>query len=165
MLGEQANLAFVQAEALVLREVVAPWFGTFFLVFGALSLILVALGTVDYIARIVADIVRTVYLRDSVRWTESRLYFAIVWATVIAGSIILLSGWQQPLLLLMTAACLNGLVMVVYSALLIQLNRRGLPAPVRVRGMRLAMLVFATVFYGYFGGWFIVAQVQSFMGS
>jgi hypothetical protein len=165
VMGEQANLAFVQAESLVLREVVAPWFGTFFLVFGSLSLILVALGTVDYIARIVADIIRTVYVPDSARWTESRLYFAIVWATVIAGSVILLSGWQQPLILLMTAACLNGLVMVVYSVLLIQLNRRGLPAPVRVRGMRLAMLVFATAFYGYFGGWFVIAQVRSALGG
>jgi hypothetical protein len=165
VLGTQANLAFVQAEAEVLRGTVAPWFGTFFLVFGALSLVLCALGNVDYVSRIVADVIKTVYLRDSARWTESRLYFVVVWSTVAAGSLILLSGMQQPLLLLMTAACLNGLVMVVYSVLLIQLNRRGLPAPVRVRGGRLVMLVFAVAFYGSFGGWFVIEQVRAFLGG
>jgi hypothetical protein len=158
-IATQANLQFIKAEGEVLKQIVAPWFGRFFWVFGSLSLILVALGTVDYISRIIADILRTIYLRDHPWWTESRLYFFIVWTTVLAGSVILLSGVEQPLVLLMTSACLNGLVMVVYSALLIQLNRRGLPAPVRVRGLRLAMLVFATAFYGFFGGWLILAQV------
>lgn len=126
-------------------------------------LILVALGTVDDIARIVADILKTVYLQESRRWTESRLYFAVAWGTVAAGAVILLSGVQQPLILLMTAACLNGLVMVVYSALLVRLNRPGLPEPLRVRGSRLLMLVFATAFYGYFGAWLVYEQIRSFV--
>lgn len=67
------------------------------------------------------------YLRDSQRWTESRRYFLVVWSTIAAGSAILLSGFNQPLLLLVIAACLNGMVMFVYSILLIQLNRGGLP--------------------------------------
>ena len=60
----QANLAFIRAEGEALKQVVAPWFGTFFWVFGALSMILVALGTIDYIARIVADVLKTVYLQE-----------------------------------------------------------------------------------------------------
>lgn len=163
-LADQASLAFIRAEGEVLQQIVGSWFGRFFWVFGSLSLVLVALGTVDYIARIVADILKTVYLQESERWTESRLYFAVVWGTVIAGSIILLSGIQQPLFLLMTSACLNGLVMVVYSALLIRLNRGGLPQPFRVRGLRLAMLVVATLFYGFFGSWLIVVQVGGLLG-
>ncbi len=63
-LSGSANLAFIRAEGEVLKQIVAPWFGTFFWVFGALSMILVALGTIDYIARIVADVLKTVYLRE-----------------------------------------------------------------------------------------------------
>ena len=163
-IAAQADLAFIKAEGEALQRVVAPWFGKLFWVFGSLSLILVSLGTVDYIARIGADILRTVYLQGNERWTESRLYFFAVWAGVIAGSVILLSGVRQPLVLLMTAACLNGLVMVVYGALLIQLNLRGLPPPLRVRGLRLAMLILATAFYGFFGGWLVIAQVRAFTG-
>ena len=119
-----ANLGFILAEGNALKSVVAPWFGTFFWIFGALSLVLVALGVIDYISRIVADVLKTVYLADSQKWSESRIYFIVVWSTIVAGSIILLSGMNQPLLLLVIAACLNGMVMFVYSILLIQLNRR-----------------------------------------
>ncbi len=160
-----ANLSFIQAEGIALKRIVAPWFGTFFWVFGSLSMILVALGTVDYIARIVADVIKTVYCPRSERWSESRLYFLVAWGTIAAGSAILLSGFNQPLILLVIAACLNGMVMFVYSILLIQLNRRGLPPAIRVRGFRLAMLYFATVFYGFFAGWLIVVQVRAYLTS
>jgi len=161
--SDQANLAFIYAEGLALKDRVGPWFGTFFWIFGSISMVLVAMGVLDYVSRIVADIIKTVYLPASRVWTESRLYFAVVWGTVVAGSIILLSGFDQPLLLLVVAACLNGAVMFVYSILLIQLNRRGLPKPIRVRGLRLAMLYFATAFYGFFAGWLVLVQVQAYL--
>ena len=82
----EANLAFIRAEGEALKTLVAPWFGTFFWIFGALSLVLVALGVIDYISRIVADVLKTVYLQDSQRWTESRIYFLVVWSTIAAGS-------------------------------------------------------------------------------
>ena len=164
-ISEGANLGFILAEGQALKAAVAPWFGTFFWVFGAVSLVLVALGVIDYISRIVADVLKTVYLTNSQRWTESRIYFIVVWSTIAAGSIILLSGVNQPLLLLVIAACLNGMVMFVYSILLIQLNRRGLPPALRVRGVRLGMLWFATAFYGYFAGWLVIVQVRSYLAG
>lgn len=161
--ADQANLAFIYAEGVALKERVGPWFGTFFWIFGSISMVLVAMGVLDYVSRIVADIVKTVYLPSSQVWSESRIYFAVVWGTVVAGSIILLSGFDQPLLLLVVAACLNGAVMFVYSILLIQLNRRGLPKAIRVRGLRLGMLYFATAFYGFFAGWLVIVQVQAYL--
>jgi hypothetical protein len=161
----EANLAFIRAEGEVLAATVGPWFGAFFWIFGAVSLMLVALGVIDFVSRIVADVLKTVYLKDSPRWTESRMYFLVVWSTIVAGSAILLSGFNQPLILLLVAACLNGMVMFVYSILLIQLNRRGLPPALRVRGFRLGMLVFATMFYGFFAGWLVVVQVQEYLAA
>jgi hypothetical protein len=54
--------------------------------------------------------------------------------------------------------------MVVYGVLLIQLNLRGLPKPLRIHGIRLVMLVLATAFYAFFGGWLVIAQVRAFTG-
>jgi hypothetical protein len=105
------------------------------------------------------------YLPKSDRWSESRVYFLVAWCTIAAGSVILLSGVNQPLLLLTIAACLNGMVMFVYSILLIQLNRRGLPPAIRVRGLRLAMLVVATLFYGFFSGWLVIVQMQNYLAQ
>ena len=161
----QANLSFIRAEGEALKTIVGPWFGTFFWIFGALSMTLVALGVIDYISRIVADVLKTVYLQESQLWTESRIYFLAVWSTIAAGTTILLSGFNQPLILLVISACLSGMVMFVYSILLIQLNRRGLPPALRVRGLRLGMLMFATAFYGFFSGWLVVVQVRSYLAG
>ena len=55
----------------------------------------------------------------------------------LLGMRVLLSGFDQPLVLLVLSACLNGIVMFIYSILLIKLNRCGLPPAIRVRGCRL----------------------------
>ena len=159
-LAETADLDFIRAEGEALKGIVAPWFGTFFWVFGALSLVLVALGVLDYVSRLTADVLKTVYLQQSQRWTESRIYFLLVWGMIAVGSVILLTISDQPLVLLVLAACLNGLVMIVYSALLIVLNRRALPDAIKVKGFRLGMLFLAVAFYGFFGGWYILDRIQ-----
>jgi hypothetical protein len=154
----QANLAFIRTEGEALKTLVAPWFGTFFC-FGALSLILVARrSTMAGSSPTHQDI----YLPASAGPSRCKLWSS---GHDHRGSAILLSGFNQPLLLLVVAACLNGMVMFVYSVLLIQLNRRGLPPALRVRGLRLGMLVFAALFYGFFSGWLVVVQVQSYLGS
>ena len=140
-LSDEADFDFIKGEGEVLKDVVAPWFGTLFWIFGSLSLSLVALGVVDYVSRLVADVVKTLYAPQNERWSESRIYFLLVWSMVTVGILILLSGFDQPLVLLVLSACLNGMVMFVYSILLIRLNRKSLPTAIRVSGLRLGMLV------------------------
>ena len=158
-LSDAADFDFIQGEGEVLKQVVAPWFGTFFWIFGSISLVLVALGVVDYVARLVADVLKTLHLRDNERWSESKMYASIVWIMCLVGCAVLLSGFDQPLVLLVLSACLNGIVMFIYSILLIKLNRGGLPAAIRVRGLRLGMLMVAVAFYGFFAGWYVIVQI------
>jgi hypothetical protein len=80
----------------------------------------------------VADALKTVYLTNS-SISESRLYFIAVWTMIAVGSAILLLGLDTPLLLLVISACLNAFVMVLYSVLLLVLNRRRCPTPSRSR--------------------------------
>ena len=164
-LAEEADLTFIQAQGQALANIVGGWFGALFWIFGTLSLILVALGILDYVARLVADVLKTLYLRENDRWSESRMYFIVVWALVALGSIILLSGFQAPVVLLVTSACISGGVMAIYSVLLLQLNRTALPEAIRLKGWRLPVMVFAALFYLFFVGWFIVVQIQGLMGG
>ena len=164
-LSEDPNLDFIEAEGNALKEIVGPWFGTFFWIFGSLSLALVALGVLDYVARLIADVLKTLYLTDNTTWTESRIYFGGVWGMITLGSLILLSGFDQPVVLLVLAACLSGGVMFVYSILLIQLNRKALPDAIKVSGFRLGALVFAVLFYGYFAGRLIIEQIGMLSGA
>ncbi len=158
-LSEDPDFEFIKGEGEILKDVVAPWFGTFFWIFGTVSLMLVALGVVDYVARLVADALKTLHLRDNAKWSESKIYVAVVWLMCTAGVCVLLSGMDQPLVLLVLAACLNGIVMFMYSCLLVKLNRSGLPAAIRVRGARLGVLLFCVLFYGFFAGWYVITQM------
>jgi hypothetical protein len=105
------------------------------------------MGIVDYTSRIGADVLKTTYLRDS-PWRENRIYFALVWGLVLCGCVVLGAGLGQPLVLLVVSSCVGGLMMCLYSVLLIVLNRRGLPGPIRIGPWRIAALVWSAAMFG-----------------
>jgi hypothetical protein len=145
--GLPNNIGFLQIEGQRLKEIVAPWLGSLFWAIGAFSLFATAMGIIDYTSRLAADVIKTTYLSTS-RISESRIYFGLVWGLVAVGCAVLLSGFAQPLALLITSASVAGGMMCIYSALLIAINKRYLPKAIQVRSYRLGLLVWATVLYG-----------------
>lgn len=145
--GLPQTVDFIRLQGVRMQEIVGPWFGLLFWFVGAFSLFIAALGIVDYTSRVGADVITTVYLRGS--WaSESRIYFALVWGLVALGCVILLSGFSQPLILLVISSVVGGLMMFIYSVLLIILNRRTLPRPIRIGPVRVAALVWSTLLFG-----------------
>lgn len=140
------------------------WFGTLFWIVGTISLALVAIGVIDWVSRLVADVMKTVYLGESQRWTESRIYTGIVWIIVVVGCLIMAFAIDQPTTLVIVASSLNGAVMFVYSILLIQLNRKALPEAIKVRSYRLAALVVSILFFGYFTTVYAIDKVPELLG-
>jgi hypothetical protein len=159
--GLPNSVAFLQIEGQRLRSLVAPWFGTLFWAIGAFSLFGASMGIIDYTSRLAADVLKSTYLPNS-RITESRLYFGLVWGLVAIGCGVLLSGFAQPLILLIISASVGGTMMCLYSVLLIVINRRYLPQPIRVRSYRLWALVWATIGYGILAALTIWQQVSTF---
>jgi hypothetical protein len=145
---KDSDFAFIEIQGNVLKETTGAWFGTLFWVIGAISLFGAALGIIDYVSRLVADVLRVGYLRESPRWTESKLYFCVVWFLIACGTAILLSGFDQPLSLVVVAAALSGGVMFIYSILLLVINRRFLPDQLKVRGIRMLVLLWAAGLFG-----------------
>ncbi|MBP7000073.1 Nramp family divalent metal transporter [Amaricoccus sp.] len=143
--GLANSIEFVRREGEVLQEKVGAWFGVLFWFIGAFSLFAAATGIVDYTSRLAADVLRTSYLRGH---NESRLYFFLVWGLVAIGIVVLLVGLAQPLVLLVISACVGGLMMFIYSALLIVLNRRVLVPEIQPGPFRIATLVWAFVLFG-----------------
>jgi hypothetical protein len=126
--GSADDIAFLEVEGEALNAAVGDWFGTFFWVIGAISLFAAALGIVDYTSRLGADVLKTAYLKDA---NESRIYFALVWGLVAIGCLILLSGMEQPLVMLVISAVTGGVMMFIYSALLLLVNKRVLPKQIQ----------------------------------
>lgn len=145
--GLANSISFLQVEGETLQQTVGPWFGVLFWVIGALSLFASAMGIVDYTSRLASDMLKTVYLRDRAI-SVNRIYFLVVWAMAVLGISILLAGFDQPLILLVFSASFAAVMMFVYSMLLIILNRRSLPAAIKVRSYRLAALVWSVAFFG-----------------
>lgn len=156
---------FIRAEGEALKEGVGSWFGTLFWLIGAVSLWGANLGILDYVSRLCADSLKVNYLRESSFWSESKLYFAFVWGMIAFGSSIILLGFDQPLTLLVLSSVLSAAVMFVYSILLIRLNRGALPEAIKMRGVRLAALVWAVLFFGIASAVVIFSQVGQFFGG
>jgi hypothetical protein len=146
-LPDSSGFDFIALEGDVIKATVGTWFGTLFLAVGAISLFAAALGIVDYVARLVADVIHVGYTRDR-GGSESRLYFAVVWTMVVVGSAILLAGFDQPLVLVTISTVMGGAIMFVYTCLLLVTNRRYLPEAIRLRGYRIGILLFSVGMLG-----------------
>ncbi|WP_327105451.1 Nramp family divalent metal transporter [Nonomuraea glycinis] len=162
--GLANGIDFLQVEGQVLQEVVAPWFGVLFWVIGALALFASAMGIVDYTSRLASDMLKTVYLRDRAI-SVNRIYFLLVWGAAVVGTLILLAGFDQPLILLVFSASFAAVMMFVYSILLIILNRRSLPDAIKVRSYRLGALIWSVAFFGTLTVIVVFQQIQRIFGG
>lgn len=153
----EANFDFIRLEGMALMDAVGPWFGVLFWLTGVFVLFSTNLGILDYVCRATADILKVDFLRTSTFWSESKLYFLVVWTMIAVGSIILLAGVDQPFLLLVISSSISGGVMVIYTILLIIINRRFLPRQIRLGGFRLVAMYGALAFFGFFVAWLVVA--------
>lgn len=158
--GEAESFDFIQLQGEALADRQGEWLAITFWLIGSVVLFSTNLTVLDMVARLTADVLKTTTLHDNPRWSESRLYFITVWTMIVVGSLILLSGVDQPIVLLVIASALNGLVMFVYSVLLLILNRRVLPREIGLKGVRLGAIVWAVVFYGGFSVVLIFDQVK-----
>ena len=156
------NVSFLRIEADRMESMVGRWFGVLFLATGAFSLFGSAMGIIDYTSRLAADILKTTYLPKS-SMSESRMYFWLVWGMVGLGCSILLVGMSQPITLLVISASTGGVIMFLYSMLLIALNKKMLPAAIRISTFRTATLVWSTLLFGSLAMYTIYDQAQRFL--
>ena len=160
--GLANSIEFVRREGEVLQERVGAWFKVLFWFIGALSLFAAAAGIVDYTSRLAADVLRTSYLKG---YNESRIYFYLVWGLVIIGMLVLTVGISQPLVLLVISASTGGMMMFIYSALLIKLNRQVLVPEIRPGSGRIAMLVVAFLMFGGLSILTLFQQIPKLWGA
>jgi len=159
--GLPRDISFLDIEGRTLAGTAGAWFGRLFWFVGAFSLFAAALGIVDYTSRLAADVLRTSYLRTR---SESLVSAWLVWALVAAGIAAIASGLSQPLVLLVTSACIAAFMMVLYSALLILLNRRLLAPELRPAGYRIAALVWAVGLFGVLTAITVMDQLGRLLG-
>jgi hypothetical protein len=149
-LGIQKNvtgdLTFIKDEGNVLGNVIAPWFATFFFAAASIKLFSTNLGILDWVSRLTADSLKVSWLGESRFWSESKIYLTVVGAMITIGTVIVLTG-IEPVVLLIIASSGGGFVMALYSTMLIVLNRRALPAEIRLKGWRLPIIAITALMF------------------
>lgn len=173
------DMDFVYGEADLIRDSFSNptlgWlFRNLFFVMGMALLFTTELGVLDAAARISADIIKINLFRKNDTWTLAKLYFVILWTEIILSSVILALGalvpnFSQPLFLLKTSAAMNGLVMCIYSMLLLYLNAKIMPRDLAITPVRFVMMVWACAFFGYFSlqaiQYDVLPLLKSFLGG
>ncbi len=162
--GQAESFDFIKIQGDALATEYGTWLSTAFWLIGSVVLFSTNLTVLDMVARLTADVLKTGALRDNDRWSESKLYFLTVWLMIAVGSGILLSGVDQPLVLLVIASALNGVVMFIYSVLLVKLNRGVLPREIGVTGVRYGAAIWACLFYGFFSVILLWDQARQLFG-
>jgi hypothetical protein len=161
-IGVQENigtdLAFFEEEGNALGQKIAPWFEEFFYVAGFVMLFSTNIGVMDYVARLTGDSLKVTFLKESEFWSESKIYATVVWIMAIGGSILIWTG-IEPIILLVLASTGGGFVMAFYSVLLILLNRRVLPEFAKLKGWRVPIMVFCAAFFIFFALYLIYQMV------
>jgi hypothetical protein len=162
--GDPGSIEFVKEEARVLGNEIGGWFEIFFYIAGFAVLYSTNIGIVDYVSRLTADSLKTGYLARSEFWSESKLYFVAAWIICIGGSVIIWSG-IQPLFLLVISASGGGVVMFLYSGMLIWLNRRILPEPIRIKGARLIVVSITVAVFAVLSTYLVYYYVADALGG
>jgi hypothetical protein len=155
------DLEFLNTEAQILGNQIGGWFRTFFLFAGMVVLFSTSIGIMDYVSRLSASELKISFFFNSERITESRIYFALAWFIAIAGSLILLAGLEAPLVLLIISAAGSGVVMALYSGMLIWLNTRVLPDPIKLKSWRLVLMRITFLIFAVLSIYLVYYQIAS----
>jgi hypothetical protein len=155
------GLDFIRNEAGAIEDRFGGLGRGLFLATGVAVLFSTELALLDAVGRVTADLLKVAArVHFGRRASLSRLYFAVVWSLIAFGGLVLLAGFDRPLVLLILSASLNGFVMFLYSGLLLWLNARSFSGPLRMHPLRFAALLGSLLFFGYFSVLTLVDQLS-----
>jgi len=155
MEGNIQGINFVISEGRVIGDLISPAVGTFFLLVASLALFGTQLTVYDATSRILTEnTVISAYPKLNERHIQ-KIYYLVLWLQIIGGVVIFLGGFTEPLQLLVLAAVLNAFAMFIHIGLTLWLNLTSLAKPLRPSYFRIAMMIFAFLFYGGFSFYLI----------
>ncbi len=148
--AEGEGIIFLYQQASAIAEHTFPLFGTVFLIIAGVMLFSTQIGVLESSSRIISENVLLLFYKPGRKFNLSLAFYIALWGQILLGIIILLSGFQEPRLLLTMGAVLNGAAMMVAFPLLFFLNRRELPERYRPGIFRQIMILAGLCFFALF---------------
>lgn len=157
--GTEVGVNFVIQEAAFISERITPIIGTFFLLVITITLFGTQLGVFDATSRILSE---NIILSSNGKLADKSIrkaYYYVLWLQIVAGIIIMLLGFTEPLQLVTIAAVLNAMAMFVHTGLTLWLNKTALIEEIRPNLTRTLAMLSAFLFYGGFSIYVVIDKI------
>jgi len=145
-----AGLSFLNAEAAMIASRTTPLIGTFFLLVAALMLFSTQMGILESSSRIISENIVLLFYKKGKKFNLSLGFYVALWAQILLGITIYLSGFREPRFLLTLGAVLNAAAMMVSFPLLFWLNKKKLPKIYQPNFVRKLIMLLAFLFFAGF---------------
>jgi len=153
---QQQGIGFLITEAKIISQSVLPFIGTSFLIVVAVVLFATQLNILDSTSRIISE--NAVILKSKLNL--SKTYFLILWFQILAGIIIFLVGYSDPVGLVVTGAVINAFAMFIHVALTYFLNKKTLPKEYQPSLLRVGIIFVSWLMFGTLAVWAIVDAIK-----
>lgn len=144
------NITFLFSESMEISQIISPYIGTGFLLTAALMLFGTQFSVYASTSRILSE---NLVISSNKKFKVERLskyFYVFLWLQIVGGSIIFLSGFSEPLTLVIIGGVMNAVTMFIYAIMLYVLNTQALPKMVAPSIVRRVIMIMAIVFYGGF---------------
>jgi len=167
LVPEGLDVAVVQAH--IFGDIWGIWGFRLFLLMAFLMMFSCQWTVIDVFTRTISDILytnaRVGPFRKIFGWARrfsvNHIYYGLITVFLIICAILL--PFRAPLVLLTISAILGGLTMAIYTPLLLYMNNRRLPKPLRPGIVTNLALVFASGFYLFFAVRLIADNITKFL--
>jgi len=160
--GTESGIDFIITEGKLIGLSSLKIVGTIFILVTTLTLFATQLTVLDSTSRIIAE---NIILTNPVKIPArklSKFYYIIIWAQIIFGIIVFLSGFSEPRTLITIGAVINALAMFVYIVLVLIINRHDLPRAIRIPWWRQLILLIMWIMFGVLA---VLAIAQFFQNT
>jgi hypothetical protein len=157
-----SDLGFIFQESIEIGKGIFPFAGTFFLLIAGFTLFGTQLTVFDATSRILAENTLLASFDKLKEKHFPKIFYIVLWLQILAGILIFLFGFTQPLQLLIIAATLNAIAMFVHTGLTLWLNLTNLNKALRPSIFRITAMLLAFVFYGSFSIYTVLTSLLNF---
>lgn len=148
--GVESGLSFLYAESAAIATLTKPYIGTFFLLVAALMLFSTQVGVLESSSRIISENILLLFYKSGRKFNLSKAFYVALWAQIILGIFIYLSGFNEPRFLLTLGAVLNAAAMMVSFPLIWWLNKTKLAKTYQPKWWRKLIMLAAFAFFATF---------------
>lgn len=150
--GVAEGIKFIFLEAGIISTRTFPFIGTAFLLVGGIMLLSTQIGVYESCSRIVTENIAIEKETRGKTCNISRTFYITLWAFVAFGTVVLLSGFNEPKTLIVLGAVINAFTMLVHLILTYFLNRRELPREYQASWWRQGIIWVEIIFFMIFTG-------------